>query len=74
VQKGTHSWDIVIHYHRCPQCGMIIESRKGYDYKLGKWLKDLTCERCGKEIRLTKSRRPAFGPLIGDPEPYEIEW
>lgn len=74
TQKGTHTWDLIIHYHRCPQCGLIIESRDDYRYRLGQWIKDMTCGRCGNEFRLTKNSKPTFGPLIGTPQPPEVDW
>lgn len=70
----THTWEIVIHYHRCPHCGAIVESRKGYRYRLGQYQKRITCDRCGQKTTLTREGTPTFGPLIGDPQPPEIEW
>lgn len=74
TQKGTHTWDLTLDYHRCPQCGFIIESRDSYQYRLGAWIKDLQCERCGHTFSLQKDRKPSFGPLFGDPQPKEMEW
>lgn len=74
TQKGTHTWDLVQHYHRCPKCGFIIESREDFQYNLGVWSKNLQCDRCNQRFTLTKNRTPTFGPLIGDPQPVEIKW
>lgn len=63
--KGNHTWDIIIQYHRCPKCGVIMESRLDYEYRLGKYQKDLECERCGHRFTLTKKTKPTFGPLWG---------
>jgi hypothetical protein len=74
TQKGTHTWDIIIQYHRCPNCGGIIESREDFRYRSGKWSKDVKCDRCGHVFVLTKQRKRSFGPLIGDPQPIEMKW
>jgi uncharacterized C2H2 Zn-finger protein len=74
-QKGEHTWDLVIQYHRCPVCGYITESRENYTYRMGgKYQKDLECPRCHHLFTLTKLRKPSFGPLIGDPQPKEVSW
>lgn len=73
-QKGTHTWDLILQYHQCPKCGYIIESRKGYDYRLGKYQKDLECERCHHIFTVTKNTKPTFGPLIGEAQPVEVDW
>ena len=31
-QKGQHTWDLVLQYHRCPRCGWIIESQEDFQY------------------------------------------
>jgi len=73
-QKGEHTWDLVLHYHCCPQCGKILESRDDYQYRLGCYQKELQCERCHLEFTVTKSTHPTFGPLIGEPHPPEMDW
>jgi hypothetical protein len=73
-QQGEHTWDLVCEYHRCPQCGYIIESRESFQYRAGLYKKDLECPRCKKLFTLTKPRKPSFAPLIGDPQPVEVEW
>jgi hypothetical protein len=74
TQKGLHTWDLNLHYHRCPRCGFIIESREDYQYRMGVYLKDLQCSRCQLRFTITKPSEPTFGPLIGDAEPVEMEW
>jgi hypothetical protein len=74
TQKGTHTWDLVIDYHRCPQCGNIIESRTSYHYVSGKYQKEVECERCQNRFMAIKPTKLTFGPLIGDPQPTEIDW
>ncbi len=74
TQQGEHTWDLIVQYHQCPKCGRINESREDYHYRLGAWIKEVTCERCGHAFRLTKQRKPTFGPLIGTPQPPEVDW
>lgn len=73
-QEGEHTWDIVIDYHRCPKCGYILESRDKYQYRMGKYVKQLECERCHHQFMVTKSTEPRFGPLLGEPQPAEFDW
>lgn len=73
-QKGLHTWDLILQYHRCPNCWAIIESREDFHYRLGSWVKEVACMRCGYVFELTKARKPSFGPLIGDPQPFEMDW
>lgn len=74
TNRSTHTWDIVIHYHRCPGCGYIIESRENYIYRMGKYQKDVVCNRCQRRFSVTKPVRPRFGPLLGTPHPPEFDW
>lgn len=62
---GNHTWDIVIEYCQCPYCGYIMEDRQKYEYRLGKYQKEVTCDRCKKTVTLTKKTRPTFGPIWG---------
>jgi uncharacterized C2H2 Zn-finger protein len=73
-QKGTHTWDLNLFYHRCPKCGYIIENRDGWSYRLGKYEKDLACTRCGHAFTAVKPSKPRFGPLIGEPQKPEFDW
>jgi hypothetical protein len=73
-QKGEHTWDIIIQYHRCPKCGNIIESRQGYEYRQGKYRKEVSCDHCHQHFTVIKSSEPSIGPLLGDPQPIESEW
>lgn len=74
TQKGAHTWDIYLHYHRCPKCGYIIESREDFQNRFGKFVKELICNRCHHHFSLTKSEKPAFGPFTGDRQPIEMDW
>ncbi len=73
-QKGTHTWDMILDYHRCPQCGYIVESRKPFEKMMGTLQKNEECPRCSEHFSIEKKREPTFGPLIGDPQPIETEW
>jgi len=61
--KGTHTWDIVVDYQRCPECGYINESREKFHYQMGEYLKDVTCLRCQRIFTVKRFRRPKFGPI-----------
>jgi len=74
TQKGLHTWDMVWHYHRCPKCGKIIESREEYQYRMGKYMKDIVCPYCQHAFALEKFVRPRPAPLFGDPQPVEWDW
>ena len=72
--KGSHTWEMILHYHRCPDCGYIFESRKPYEEVMGRLEKEERCPRCTEKFLVSKERKPTFGPLIGDPQPVETEW
>jgi len=74
TQKGPHTWDINIQYHRCPKCGFILENRDNWQYRLGKYQKDLECPRCKQSFTVIKKTKPRFGPLIGEPQKAEFDW
>ncbi len=74
TQKGSHTWDLIVHYHRCPKCGYIIESRDDYIFHKNKGVKQLTCKRCNHAFEEIKMRKSSFGPLLGDPQPSEFDW
>ena len=46
TQTGVHTWDLQIDYIRCPQCGLIIESREKGTLRKGNYEKDIKCSRC----------------------------
>lgn len=73
-EKGTHTWDLYLTYHRCPNCGFIFESREDYVYRMGKYQKDLICPRCHHSYTLTKGQRPLIGPVFGEPPKPEFDW
>ncbi len=73
-QKGIHTWDLVLMYHRCPHCDYLFESRKPFSYMLGKYKKEETCPRCNKDFILEKPSSHTLGPFFGEPTPTEITW
>ncbi|MBA3239500.1 MAG: hypothetical protein H0T62_14320 [Parachlamydiaceae bacterium] len=73
-QRGSHTWDTVIQYHLCPNCKRIIESRVDFVYRLGKYIKELECPYCKKEITLLQPRKVRPGPFFGSEGPVEWDW
>ena len=65
LRDGTHDWDCSVHYHRCDNCGNIVENRDDYVDRLGSWEKDLRCPRCHHEFTVMRDVRPNFGPFFG---------
>lgn len=73
-QKGTHTWDMILDYHCCPECSYIFESRQPLEDIFGKLQKKEVCPRCSKHFLVAKEKKVSFGPLIGEPQPIETEW
>lgn len=73
-QAGEHTWDIILDYCRCPECGLILENREKGVLREGRYKKELKCPRCQKEFKVTRGRKPRFGPLFGEPQPVEWDW
>lgn len=73
-QRGAHTWDLTVHYHSCPQCQKIIENRESYTYRLGSYIKDVECGRCGHAFTLKKRAKFSIGPFFGDGSTTEVEW
>ncbi len=68
-QHGNHTWDMVLHYYRCPHCGYILENRQKFERRFNDLQKELLCPRCRHIFAVVKKIRPTFGPLLGhDPE------
>ncbi len=64
TQKGTHTWDLIVDYHECPNCGYIIESREGYQLEGGQYIKNLECPRCHHKFIVTKGKKNSIFPLF----------
>lgn len=74
TQKGEHTWDLEIRYHRCPQCGFIIESREKGVLRNGNYEKELKCSRCLNSFVDIQATKPGFGPIFGEPTKAEVNW
>ena len=74
TQKGDHTWDMYLRYHRCPKCGYIIENRANFENRFGKYVKEMICPRCKYRFEEIRAQKPTFGPFTGDPEPAEFNW
>ncbi len=74
TQKGTHTWDIVISYHRCPECGYIFENRDNWQAMKKISQKNLQCPRCKKEFIDKKPLRNNSLPFFGEPEKADFDW
>lgn len=73
-QAGTHTWDLTVHYHQCPSCKAIIESRDDYVYRLGSYIKEIECPYCEHAFTLKKRIKHKIGPFFGEGDTAEIEW
>ncbi|MCB1119557.1 MAG: hypothetical protein KDK65_06320 [Chlamydiia bacterium] len=71
---STHTFPIHIHYHRCPDCGKILENRHDWDYRLGYYLKDLTCSYCHHSWTEEKGGHFRLGPLFTQPKTAAFDW
>ena len=69
-QHGNHTWDIIVNYYRCPQCGYILENREKFLKINHHLVKDLVCSRCQQGFTITKKIQSSFGPLLG----HDLEW
>lgn len=74
TQKGEHTWDLVIDYQRCPNCGFINEDRQSFHYRMGSWVKEIICGKCAHEFTVQDVRKLTLGPLLGMPQPPEVTW
>jgi len=74
TQKGVHTWDLVLHYHCCPHCKKIFESREDYQHQAGRNLKNVICPRCHDSFKVIKRTKKSFAPIFGDGEHVEVEW
>lgn len=63
TSHGPHTWPIVHDYHKCPNCGIIAESRIPYEYRLGEYQKEVHCGKCKKDFTVARHVKPALGPL-----------
>lgn len=73
MRKGDHTWNIDVHYARCPICGFINEVKGPLTYHDGKYEKEINCIKCDKLIQISK-KLTQIGPIFGDATPAEMEW
>lgn len=71
--KGDHTFKIELTYEQCPHCKKVIESRKGYEYEMGLYVKREECPYCKKEFKREK-KTGTIGPLFGEASKPEMEW
>ncbi len=64
--RGDHTWDIVIDYRSCPDCGYIMEDRQKYQRHDDNLEKQIVCGRCNKTFTVTKKIPSSFGPLFNN--------
>lgn len=69
-RHGNHTWDLVLHYYRCPKCGYVIENRDKYERRMALLQKEVICTRCEYVFTVTKKTKPTFGPLFGNYESF----
>lgn len=68
-RHGTHTWDLLLHYYQCPQCGYVMENRDKFEVRLHHLEKEVCCPRCQHLFTVKKEKQVSFGPLLGhDPE------
>ena len=74
MERATHTWDISLAYHGCPECGYIIESRKAFKRSLKSLKKQISCPRCHHTFTLEKPLPHSFGPLLDGATNTEFTW
>ena len=53
-KHGNHTWDLVLHYHRCKHCGYINENREKFQKKFNLLQKTVLCTKCSQSFTVTK--------------------
>jgi hypothetical protein len=56
--KNPWTCKIIIHYHRCPSCGFIQESREDFHIQNNHLQKKIQCIRCGENFIIVKEKKP----------------
>lgn len=68
VEAGkTHTWEIYLHYYRCPNCGYVLEDRNSFEQRGKVFEKTLLCPRCETKWREETSLKPRNGEI-------EVNW
>lgn len=74
TQKGTHTWDMVVSYHKCPECGYIVENQDVWKVEKDHYEKPIVCPRCKHSFVAIKPRKKGFGPFFGEPTKPDFDW
>lgn len=74
TQRGSHTWDMVIDYHLCPNCKRIIESRQNYLYTSGRCVKEIQCPYCEHAFSVSKDKKAHWSLFSGSDEVPEWDW
>lgn len=72
--SGDHTWERYLHYHCCPSCRYVFENRSDYVMEQKQETKKLNCPRCQQAFTVVRQRNLARAPLLGRPQPPEIDW
>ena len=68
-RHGNHTWDLILHYYACPQCGYSLENQDKFEPRFHRLEKEIGCPRCHHHFIIEKKTQPTLGPLLGhDPE------
>lgn len=71
-RHGNHTWDMIVDYHACPQCGYVMENRQKYSCRANECRLDLKCPRCQHLFAVIKKKPKTY--LLGhDPRFEEIK-
>jgi len=73
-RRAAHNWELIWHYHECPECGFVFESRRDFRYRMGRYLKELECPRCGAAFTLKKEGGVPLGPIFSEGAEQETNW
>ncbi len=62
-QQNNHTHPLTWHYHRCPTCGFVQESRQDYRKQDGGlWTKKVHCQRCNEHYQ----EKHTMAPIVGE--------
>lgn len=70
----THTYPLHLSYRKCPSCKHIIECRKDFQYKMGRYEREITCPRCKHSFNDVEKGPEPLGPLFGEAPKPEFDW